>query len=37
MSWAVAQDAVLDARTLPLIKMRNRNGFTSPDPRPDVP
>jgi S-disulfanyl-L-cysteine oxidoreductase SoxD len=33
----VPQNAVLDARTLPLVKMPNRNGFTSPDPRPDVP
>lgn len=32
----VPQDAVLDARTLPMVKMPNRNGFTSPDPRPDV-
>lgn len=32
----VPRDAVLDARTLPMVKMPNRNGFTSPDPRPDV-
>jgi mono/diheme cytochrome c family protein len=36
LNHIVPQDAVLDARTLPLIKMPNRNGFTSPDPRPDV-
>jgi S-disulfanyl-L-cysteine oxidoreductase SoxD len=33
----VSEDAVLDAATLPNIAMPNRNGFTSPDPRPDVP
>jgi len=27
---------VIDARTLPLVQMPNRNGFI-PDPRPDVP
>jgi cytochrome c len=32
----VPRDAVLDARTLPMVKMPNRKGFTSPDPRPDV-
>src|SRR5271168_1651606 len=37
LNHIVPQDAVLDARTLPKIKMPNRNGFTSPDPRPDVP
>ena len=32
----VAEDAILDARSLPRIDMPNRNGFI-PDPRPDVP
>ena len=31
----VAEDAVIDAQTLPKIQMPNRNGFLS-DPRPDV-
>lgn len=29
-------DATLDADSLPEIQMPNRNGFESPDPRPDV-
>ena len=33
----VTEDAVLDANSLPKVEMPNRNGFTSPDPRPDVP
>ena len=32
----IDEDAVLDARTLPAIRMPNREGF-APDPRPDVP
>jgi cytochrome c len=32
----VPEDAVIDAHTLPLVKMPNRDGFI-PDPRPDVP
>jgi len=36
LNHIVPPDAVLDARTLPMVKMPNRNGFTSPDPRPDV-
>jgi S-disulfanyl-L-cysteine oxidoreductase SoxD len=32
----IATDAVIDAKTLPLVKMPNRDGFVS-DPRPDVP
>jgi S-disulfanyl-L-cysteine oxidoreductase SoxD len=32
----VPEDAVIDARTLPLVQMPNRDGFI-PDPRPDVP
>ena len=30
------EDAVIDAKTLALVKMPNRDGFAS-DPRPDVP
>lgn len=33
----VTEDTVLDATSLPRVKMPNRNGFTSPDPRPDAP
>jgi S-disulfanyl-L-cysteine oxidoreductase SoxD len=33
----VSADTVLDAATLPKIAMPNRNGFRSPDPRPDLP
>jgi cytochrome c len=29
--------AVLDAQSLPRVRMPNRNGFRSPDPRPDAP
>jgi S-disulfanyl-L-cysteine oxidoreductase SoxD len=32
----IASDAVMDARTLPAVRMPNRHGFV-PDPRPDVP
>jgi cytochrome c len=32
----VPEDAVMDAKTLPQVKMPNRDGFI-PDPRPDVP
>jgi cytochrome c len=32
----IAEDAVVDAITLPAIQMPNRHGFV-PDPRPDVP
>jgi S-disulfanyl-L-cysteine oxidoreductase SoxD len=31
----IAEDAVIDAQSLPNIEMPNRNGFV-PDPRPDV-
>ena len=31
----IAEDAVIDAQTLPQITMPNRDGFV-PDPRPDV-
>lgn len=37
MNGIVPDDAVLDAGNLAKIKMPNRNGFVSPDPRPDVP
>jgi mono/diheme cytochrome c family protein len=33
----VNEDTVLDATSLPRVEMPNRNGLTSPDPRPDVP
>ncbi len=33
----VAKNDVMDASTLPRVQMPNRNGFVSPDPRPDVP
>jgi S-disulfanyl-L-cysteine oxidoreductase SoxD len=32
----VAKNEVIDATTLPKVQMPNRNGFVSPDPRPDV-
>jgi cytochrome c len=32
----IPADAVIDAQTLPTVKMPNREGFV-PDPRPDVP
>jgi cytochrome c len=32
----IVEDMVTDARTLPQIRMPNRDGFI-PDPRPDVP
>ncbi|TAJ08448.1 MAG: cytochrome c [Nitrospirae bacterium] len=41
-AWILAQngiikaDAVMDAQTLPNVRMPNRDGFV-PDPRPDVP
>jgi len=33
----IPADAVLDAKSLPRVRMPNRAGFTSPDPRPDAP
>lgn len=36
MNKIVQEDAVLDAKSLPQVKMPNRQGFTSNDPRPDV-
>lgn len=38
--WAngiIPEDAVIDQDSLPRVIMPNRDGFTSPDPRPDVP
>jgi S-disulfanyl-L-cysteine oxidoreductase SoxD len=37
LNGIVPDGTVLDATTLPKIAMPNRNGFTSSDPRPDVP
>jgi S-disulfanyl-L-cysteine oxidoreductase SoxD len=37
LNQIVPAEAVVDAQTLPTVQMPNRNGFTSPDPRPDVP
>jgi S-disulfanyl-L-cysteine oxidoreductase SoxD len=37
LNGIVSKDAVMDARSLPRVHMPNRNGFTSPDPRPDRP
>jgi cytochrome c len=36
MNGLVKQDAVMDAKALPAVRMPNRDGFTTPDPRPDV-
>lgn len=36
MNNVVAEDTVLDAKTLPQVKMPNRDGFITEDPRPDV-
>jgi cytochrome c len=36
MNAVIPETAVLDAKTLPLVKMPNRNGFLTEDPRPDV-
>lgn len=35
LNGIVAEDAVLDAKTLALVRMPNRDGFV-PDPRPDT-
>jgi cytochrome c len=37
LNGIVSDDTVLDARRLARVVMPNRNGFVSPDPRPDVP
>jgi S-disulfanyl-L-cysteine oxidoreductase SoxD len=36
MNKIVGEDAVLDAKSLPQVKMPNRDGFITEDPRPDV-
>lgn len=36
MNGIVPEDAILDAQTLPRVKMPNRDGFIQEDPRPDV-
>jgi mono/diheme cytochrome c family protein len=36
LNQIVPANTVLDAKTLPAVRMPNRNGFTSPDPRPDA-
>jgi hypothetical protein len=36
LNGIVGENDVLDAKTLPQIKMPNRDGFTK-DPRPDIP
>lgn len=33
----IGEDDVMNATSLPEVNMPNVNGFTSPDPRPDVP
>ena len=33
----IGKNEIVSASTLPQIQMPNRNGFVSPDPRPDVP
>jgi len=33
----IGENDVIDAQSLPKVKMPNAGGFTSPDPRPDVP
>jgi S-disulfanyl-L-cysteine oxidoreductase SoxD len=37
LNGIVSDDTVLDATNLVKIVMPNRNGFISPDPRPDIP
>jgi len=37
LNHIVPDGAVLDAKSLPHVRMPNRNGFASPDPRPDAP
>lgn len=36
LNGIVEQDAVMNADTLPAVRMPNRDGFYYPDPRPDV-
>ena len=35
LNGIIGEQEVMDAQTLPLVKMPNRDGFV-PDPRPDV-
>jgi mono/diheme cytochrome c family protein len=37
LNHIIPQNEVLDKTTLPAVKMPNRNGFITKDPRPDVP
>jgi S-disulfanyl-L-cysteine oxidoreductase SoxD len=37
LNGIVSDDSVLNATNLPKIVMPNRDGFVSPDPRPDIP
>jgi len=37
LNGIVPETAVMDATTLPKVRMPNRDGFVSPDPRPDTP
>jgi cytochrome c len=32
----IPEDAVLDSKSLPKVRMPNRDGFLTEDPRPDV-
>jgi mono/diheme cytochrome c family protein len=36
LNGVIAENSVLDAKSLPQVKMPNRNGFITEDPRPDV-
>jgi cytochrome c len=36
LNGIIAENSVLDAKSLPQVKMPNRNGFITEDPRPDV-
>jgi S-disulfanyl-L-cysteine oxidoreductase SoxD len=36
LNGIVPESSVMDAATLPKVRMPNRDGFTSPDPRPDT-
>jgi cytochrome c len=36
LNGIVPESAVLDALSLPKVRMPNRDGFTAPDPRPDT-
>src|SRR3546814_185519 len=36
MNGLVPEDATMNAESLPKVKMRNRDGFYGPDPRPDA-